>query len=126
MKRQTAHTHYHANKNYRYHLDSCPVDQLARLVLGVQAYPAHRASSWELLTGDRDNPDSVGVVQQRYTSALFMVAWLALNLGEGRLVRNDQLAAKWKAAANRSVDGRWLLRVVIEASSSTLPTGLPN
>ena len=120
------HTYYHAHKNYRYHLDSCPVDQLARLVLGVRAYPAGRASSWELLTGDRDDPDSDGVVQQRYTSALCMVAWLALNFGEGRLVRDEQLTAKWKAAANRSVDGRWLLRVVLDASSSTLPTGLPN
>ena len=120
------HTYYHAHKDYRYHLDSCPVDQLARLVLGVQAYPADRASSWELLTGDRDDPDSDGVVEQRYTSALCMVAWLALNFGEGKLVRDDHLAAKWRAAADRTVDGRWLLRVVLDASSSTLPTGVPN
>jgi hypothetical protein len=112
------HTYYHAHKNYRYHLDSCPVDQLARLVLGVRAYPADRPDAWALLTGDRDDPDSDGVVEQRYTSALCMAAWLTLNLGEDRLVKDDHLAAKWKAAADRSVDGRWLLRVVLEAAAS--------
>ena len=92
------HTYYRGRS--RYHVDSCPVDQLARLVLGVQAYPTQRQTAFETLTGDRDDPRE-GIVQDRYPSALCMVGWLALNLDEGRLVRDDPLVAKWRAAADR-------------------------
>jgi hypothetical protein len=59
--------------------------------------------------------------------ALCMVGWLAMNLGEGSFFRDEVLAAAWRgAAADRSVDGRWLLRVVLEAFASTLPSGVPD
>ncbi len=109
------HTYYRGSS--RYHVDSCPVDQLARLVLGVQTYPTQRQTAFELLTGDRDDPRE-GIVQDRYPSALCMVGWLASNLDDGRLVRDDPLVVKWRAAADRSVDGRWLLRMALEAAAS--------
>jgi hypothetical protein len=50
-----------------------------------------------------------------------------MNLGEGSFFRDEVLAAAWRgAAADRSVDGRWLLRVVLEAFASTLPSGVPD
>ena len=109
------HTYYRGRS--RHHVDSCSVDQLARLVLGVQAYPTQRHAAFEILTGGRDDPRE-GIVQDWYPSALCMDGWLALNRDEGRLVRDDRLVAKWTAAADRSVDGRWLLRMALEAAAS--------
>lgn len=117
------HTYYRTGNGYHHHHDSCQVDQLARLVLGMRAYSANRSRSFELLIGRHRDGQQQAV---RYPSAVCMVGWLAMNLGEGRFFRDEVLAAAWRGAADRSVDGRWLLRVVLEASASTLPTGVPD
>ena len=106
------HTYYRTGNGHHHHHDSCQVDQLARLVLGVRAYSADRARSFELLIGRHWDGQQRAV---RYPSALCMVGWLAMNLGEGRFFRDEVLAAAWRGAADRSVDGRWLLRAVLEA-----------
>ncbi len=112
------HTYYRDHKSYRYHLDTCPVSDLGRLVLGLTAFENGSPDVWDLLIGDDlelTEPVWLGE-EHRYPSPVCLAAFLGLTYRAGRLVDSDMVRSKWRQALSRTgVDGPWMLRMVLEA-----------
>ncbi len=113
------HTYVGDPKSYRYHLDTCPVSDAARIVTGVQAYKNSAAVAWALLG---PNPagggrDDAGDQRRRYPSALCLATWIALELRAGRLADATGLDALRDTARMDPPDDPGALMLAILSSS---------